>query len=173
MKALALHLTQDSRSTKRQQAEIPPIPLSSWHAQPVSVLSGPVIQRKASCACGGGCPACQSKPAIQTKLSISAPGDLYEQEADRIADQVMRMPDPSLARSSTDSMPVRALSLQENQRGRESFLDLQEEIEEVDGNAGGQTSCVVGSTGIQLTGINPTQFGQQSAQSVCGGIGHE
>ena len=112
MKALALHLTQDSRSTKRQQAEIPPIPLSSWHAQPVSVLSGPVIQRKASCACGGGCPACQSKPAIQTKLSISAPGDLYEQEADRIADQVMRMPDPSLARSSTDSMPVRALSLQ-------------------------------------------------------------
>ena len=131
------------------------------------------LQRKAICACGGGCPACQSKPAIQTKLSISAPGDLYEQEADRIADQVMRMPDPSLARSSTDSMPVRALSLQENQRGRESFLDLQEEIEEVDGNAGGQTSCVVGSTGIQLTGNNPTQFGQQSAQSVCGGIGHE
>ena len=26
----------------------------------------------------------------------------------------------------------------ENQRGRESFLDLQEEIEEVDGNAGGR-----------------------------------
>ena len=31
----------------------------------------------------------------------------------------------------------------ENQRGRESFLELQEEIEQVDGNAGGQTSCVV------------------------------
>jgi len=31
---------------------------------------------------------------IQAKLSISQPGDAYEQEADRVADQVMRMPDP-------------------------------------------------------------------------------
>jgi hypothetical protein len=30
---------------------------------------------------------------LQTKLNISQPGDVYEQEADRIADQVMRMPD--------------------------------------------------------------------------------
>ena len=73
----------------------------------------------------------------------------------------------------TYSVQDDTLTLIENQRGRESFLDLQEEIEEVDGNAGGQTSCVVGSMGIQLTGNNPTQLGQQSAQSVCGGIGHE
>jgi hypothetical protein len=32
--------------------------------------------------------------AIQTKLSINKPGDEYEREADRVADQVMRMPDP-------------------------------------------------------------------------------
>ena len=32
-------------------------------------------------------------PVIQAKLTISQPGDPYEQEADRIADQVMRMPD--------------------------------------------------------------------------------
>lgn len=32
---------------------------------------------------------------IQTKLTVSQPGDRYEQEADRVADQVMRMPDPS------------------------------------------------------------------------------
>jgi len=31
---------------------------------------------------------------IQTKLKINEPGDIYEQEADRVADQVMRMPDP-------------------------------------------------------------------------------
>ena len=30
---------------------------------------------------------------IQAKLQISQPGDQYEQEADRVADQVMRMPD--------------------------------------------------------------------------------
>ena len=32
---------------------------------------------------------------IQTKLTVNKPGDPFEQEADRIADQVVRMPDPS------------------------------------------------------------------------------
>jgi hypothetical protein len=36
--------------------------------------------------------------ALQAKLSVSEPGDIYEQEADRVADQVMRMPDPVLQR---------------------------------------------------------------------------
>lgn len=31
---------------------------------------------------------------IQAKLAIGQPGDRYEQEADRVAEQVMRMPDP-------------------------------------------------------------------------------
>jgi hypothetical protein len=31
-------------------------------------------------------------PLIQPKLKISRPDDNYEQEADRVADQVMRMP---------------------------------------------------------------------------------
>jgi hypothetical protein len=34
---------------------------------------------------------------LQTKLTINTPGDQYEQEADRVAEQVMRMPDPSQA----------------------------------------------------------------------------
>ncbi len=32
---------------------------------------------------------------LQTKLTVNEPGDIYEQEADRVADQVMRMPNPS------------------------------------------------------------------------------
>ncbi len=32
----------------------------------------------------------------QTKPAVGAPGDAYEIEADRVADQVMRMPDPSM-----------------------------------------------------------------------------
>ena len=36
---------------------------------------------------------------LQTKLAISTPGDQYEQEADQVADQVMRMPDPTLQRA--------------------------------------------------------------------------
>jgi outer membrane protein OmpA-like peptidoglycan-associated protein len=34
---------------------------------------------------------------IQAKLTIGQPGDVYEQEADRVAEQVMRMPDPDIA----------------------------------------------------------------------------
>jgi len=35
---------------------------------------------------------------IQAKLKIGRPGDKYEQEADRVADQVMNMPEPNLQR---------------------------------------------------------------------------
>lgn len=63
---------------------------------------GGVLQRK--CACGnaagaaGTCGECREKQemALQTKLRISEPGDEYEREADRVAEQVMRMPEPSL-----------------------------------------------------------------------------
>ncbi len=37
--------------------------------------------------------------AIQTKLAINKPGDEYEQEANRVAEQVMRMPEPRLQRA--------------------------------------------------------------------------
>lgn len=36
---------------------------------------------------------------LQAKLPVSQPGDPYEQEADRVADHVMRMPAPALQRS--------------------------------------------------------------------------
>ena len=43
-------------------------------------------------------------PAIlQTKLQVNTPGDTYEQQADRVAEQVMRMPEPQLQRTGADS----------------------------------------------------------------------
>ncbi len=59
-----------------------------------AALSQPIIQRKATCACGGGCPACQAK---SNDLKISQPNDPAEIEADQVADRVMRMPDDSVA----------------------------------------------------------------------------
>jgi len=35
---------------------------------------------------------------IQAKLTVGKPGDIYEQEADRVADAVMRMPEPGVQR---------------------------------------------------------------------------
>ena len=41
----------------------------------------------------------QSPASVQTKLMVGSPGDIYEREADHIADQVMRMPEPQLQRA--------------------------------------------------------------------------
>ena len=54
-----------------------------------------ILQRQ--CACGGAvgisgeCEECSKKRrlGLQTKLKVSEPGDIYEQEADRVANQVM------------------------------------------------------------------------------------
>jgi hypothetical protein len=39
---------------------------------------------------------------IQAKLKVGQPGDVYEQEADRVAEQVMRMPEPPLQRQAEE-----------------------------------------------------------------------
>ncbi len=59
-------------------------------------IGRPLIQRK--CACGGSCAGCSAKPEdersfVQPKLTVGPANDTYEQEADRVADQIMRMPD--------------------------------------------------------------------------------
>jgi hypothetical protein len=54
----------------------------------------PMLQRK--CACGDTCADCGRKDKLQRKAAISEPGDASELEADRVADQVMRMPAPTV-----------------------------------------------------------------------------
>jgi uncharacterized protein DUF4157 len=51
-------------------------------------------------------------PVIQTKLAISRPGDKYEQEADRVADTVMRMADPAVSPLSQSIEPYPGISIQ-------------------------------------------------------------
>ncbi|HRI15067.1 MAG TPA: DUF4157 domain-containing protein [Verrucomicrobiota bacterium] len=68
-----------------------------------------ILQRK--CACGGSagmageCEECskQQRSGLQAKLKVNEPGDIYEQEADRIADQVMAAP----AHTAVSSAPPR------------------------------------------------------------------
>ncbi len=49
---------------------------------------------------------------IQAKLSIGRPGDIYEQEVDRVAEQVMRMPDLSESQSKRVSEDNKFPSIQ-------------------------------------------------------------
>lgn len=64
-------------------------------------LSRGVLQRKCDCGnhtqSGEECTACSNKKLnkpLQTKLKIGDANDRYEQEADRVAEQVMQMPSP-------------------------------------------------------------------------------
>ncbi len=54
-------------------------------------LSGPSY-----CPSGGACHT--FAPRVQSKLKIGQPGDKYEQEADQVAERVMRMPEPQVQR---------------------------------------------------------------------------
>src|SRR5688572_3425847 len=43
---------------------------------------------------------------IQAKLAVNKPGDQYEREAERVADAVMRMPDPDPTKGTVTSEQV-------------------------------------------------------------------
>lgn len=67
--------------------------------QPATNKASGLLQRKcSSCGnhtvAGGECSECgkRKRLRLQTKLAVSEPGDIYEQEADRIADQVLAVP---------------------------------------------------------------------------------
>jgi hypothetical protein len=61
----------------------------------------------------------RSAPAIQAKLTVNQPGDRYEQEADRVAEQVMRMPDP-VAASNLSASPWEEVGLQRELQRKET-----------------------------------------------------
>lgn len=72
---------------------------------------GMMLQRKCTCGgsseVGGECAECKAKHeeghepvSMQAKLQINQPGDQYEQEAERVSDQVMRMAIPGASITS-------------------------------------------------------------------------
>src|SRR5437870_3651679 len=69
------------------------LPLGIPTTQHLAATPTRMLQRK--CACGnatmGGskCGECSKKERLQTKVEVNEPGDLYEREADRVADKVM------------------------------------------------------------------------------------
>ena len=55
----------------------------------------------------------------QAKLTIGKPNDKYEQEADRVADQVMSMPDPRIQRQ------------EENDEENELLVDISDSLDNI------------------------------------------
>ena len=92
------------------------------------------IQLKRICQCDGGCPNCSSKNTgpnidstrhvLRTKLNVSKRGDIYEQEADRIAEHVIGM-------SSVDNSIMSAIPKDEENIDRKwSACEISNEEEE-------------------------------------------
>lgn len=82
-------LAQQARNSQRKKALT-----NKSTAEGKPSIRMPMIQTKKNCACGGGCSKCNKKQynnsgLLQTKLQIGNPNDIYEQEADKVADQVM------------------------------------------------------------------------------------
>lgn len=78
-------------------------PLVSCHVfsqtrmQPITASCPLRLSTPCACPFGGichNCPAC-----VQAKLTVSQAGDNYEEEADRVADMVMNMPEPRIQRA--------------------------------------------------------------------------
>jgi outer membrane protein OmpA-like peptidoglycan-associated protein len=92
-----------SRELRRAKAPSPRPPGIRDAARPRLPPSADGKSRR--CACGGSCPRCRGRLPIQAKLVVSHPGDIYEHEADRVADEIMRMPDglaPRVSRGGTN-----------------------------------------------------------------------
>lgn len=70
---------------------------------------------------------------LQAKLKVGAPGDKYEQEADRVAEQVVNMPEPSLELASAVSHTAPVTSLQRKPTMEDEKRVLQGPHEEEEG----------------------------------------
>jgi hypothetical protein len=94
----------------------------------------------ASCKPGARCPKCQAtderallatQPSIvQFKLIVNRPGDPYEQEADRVAERVMRMPSTAGADSRVVAGRSQGLRMQRLCKSCEDELPRREEEEQ-------------------------------------------
>lgn len=85
-------LTPQSRQKEQAKKPVSSSPLQTNAAGPVTLHPMLRLQRTV------GNQAVQrlvNSGRLQTKLTVNQPGDVYEQEADRVADQITRAPDSS------------------------------------------------------------------------------
>lgn len=76
------------------------------------------------------CAACEHEPPkLQAKLSLGMPGDRFEQEADQVADTVMRAPDPQAIGNLSAAQPLR---IQRESSDTCSVSDEEKAADEVD-----------------------------------------
>lgn len=126
--------------------------------KPVQGNSAVLGSQITACACGGGCPRCQTQSTLQAKLYLSQPNDPYEQEADRVADSVVRMAEPAIQSGGSQSYsPLTVATIQRETRS--PFAETEGAIIQVDEPELIQAKAPLGQTPI----LAPALAGQVQA----------
>jgi hypothetical protein len=103
------------------------------------------------CPFGGACHTCpaqvQAKPTEGGPLTVNEPGDRYEQEADRVADQVMSMPEPHTIQRACSTCDEEG-ALQTKPLAEQITPLIQRQVEEDEEEEPAQAK-LVGSTRVQ------------------------
>ena len=121
-----MSLTFHTQESVRLRSAHRPTSDSSMIAPPSTPSMQLPLQRKAGhCACGGTCPRCQTTTG---GLRLSEPGDPDEQEADRVAAQVLTMPESALGglRHEPLAIPMRATPDQIQRQPNEAPAEQEE-----------------------------------------------
>lgn len=100
----------------------------------ISRTPTPQLQRKAACACGGGCPRCEEMAALQRKGYLDEAHDPLELEADRAAEQVMKASAPPQRKQERNDEAPTALPSTASDRAEPSALP--ESVRETLGSQG-------------------------------------
>jgi|GEM_PF-2214082 len=123
--------TNDSAQQKKKGNSV----RSSRSISPLST-GMPLLQPR--CACGGGCPRCKEDLGIQTKLKIGNPNDQYEQEANRVAKEVINKKNPE----QMEVEPVQHLHPNKKHTGKKVNLSLKPSSSKQTPNLTGQNLTV-------------------------------
>ena len=113
---------------RAQPAQLVQRYLGNAYLQAATTNSPSLIQR--ACGCGGTCASCSGK---SSGLTVGPANDAYEQEADRVADAVMRMPDPALQRQEEEEDMLQPKLIQRQEEEEELMpkrIQRQEQEEE-------------------------------------------
>ncbi len=108
---------KETRSSRRSKAE-PSSPSSSF-ADRVQFLHRTIGNQSVERMIRSG--------TLQTKLRIGQPGDVYEKEADRVADQVMRMPEPQKVSANNFHIQRVCPACEEKELNRQPVKEEEEE----------------------------------------------
>lgn len=93
----AVHTTDQQPRFDHEFTQAPVQPTAPLVGRDYATVACPIFPR--TCPFGGACHTCPAR--VQARLMVNEPGDEYEQEADRMADRVMRTSGVQLQRRST------------------------------------------------------------------------